>query len=877
MNITDLTDLIQAAVTTNGARENTGADVRQALEAILLQHAEIESLPPSAETGLDLIHAHGKFYNISGSAYAANITFGAIKPGGFAIVRHNKATAPTLPATAYDPFDFDNDYQGGNDNYLLFRTMSETPGIVWAEVLNRNFATSTGTTSRIQDADNDTSVDVEVTADADVVVITAGGNTRGTFADDGDVMIGDSVGPKVEIDNSANQVTVKGDVVYVDSDTVTIGDAAGDNFSLLPGGVGFIRRVGARIIETFAELTQHIGDFAGDGNSIYVLIQDAISRITLSTPTLRLSGYTSVRDDGATTKALYVDGNGDVKYGDVAGAVTTAQNHGALAIGQSPLVARGLGISELDWALPNTYVWGRIEDDIPEYRGQYLPNEQPTRTWGYHADKVSACQMVANKFAADTGNITTIIPSAVGGTAFGNGGWQQGGEWYEKALADGLAFLAQSSRNKISFIFICIGQTDASSGTLPATYEALFDTHVANLYADLGLSFATCPLLVVGIPPEDLAGDAALQALEAINKDARNRLTNTYWVGAESTTSNPGDAPHWDASSSRLMGRRIAEVANYAIYGGTPLPHQTINVQIVPDSGELAVSWDATFAALLDVANYRVEFKLDTEPTVWTLFSSPSGTAETITGLTDGLLYNVRVRAENANGNGPWSDIVSDTPASSGLPSDYTFGLAVVGVDTYSTVGSGGFTATEHPTLGVDTINVTPEGDVINSEGAAFNYFTTDAELEGTYSIAFQVRRTTTASHLYIIGGDGSDLENQFLAWIPSGQNAVEIAHDWNAGTEQSISAGNLTVDGAFHQVVMTFNGTTRQANIYIDNTSTPDATATFSGDAYSTGLTNFNLMRHYGSAVSGTGLIRKIFAWNRELSGAEAAQVGSL
>ena len=84
------------------------------------------------------------------------------------------------------------------------------------------------------------------------------------------------------------------------------------------------------------------------------------------------------------------------------------------------------------------------------------------------------------------------------------------------------------------------------------------------------------------------------------------------------------------------------------------------------NSGELAVSWDAPSSdGGAEITGYRVQWKessgsWDTPADVSE--TTVTGTAHTITGLTDGTEYSVRVRAVNSEGTGEASSEAAATP-----------------------------------------------------------------------------------------------------------------------------------------------------------------------------------------------------------------------
>ena len=76
-------------------------------------------------------------------------------------------------------------------------------------------------------------------------------------------------------------------------------------------------------------------------------------------------------------------------------------------------------------------------------------------------------------------------------------------------------------------------------------------------------------------------------------------------------------------------------------------------------SGQITAAWTAPADGGSAVTGYVLQYKLDTaadtEYTAVTL-ATPTSLSAVVTGLTDGADYDVRVRAANAAGSGPWAD-----------------------------------------------------------------------------------------------------------------------------------------------------------------------------------------------------------------------------
>ena len=84
-----------------------------------------------------------------------------------------------------------------------------------------------------------------------------------------------------------------------------------------------------------------------------------------------------------------------------------------------------------------------------------------------------------------------------------------------------------------------------------------------------------------------------------------------------------------------------------------------------PDNGDeqIAVTWTAPAANGSAITDYDVQYK-ETTATTWTDHGfTGTGTSTTITGLTNGTRYEVRVRATNGVGDSDWSFSAMATPA----------------------------------------------------------------------------------------------------------------------------------------------------------------------------------------------------------------------
>ena len=92
-------------------------------------------------------------------------------------------------------------------------------------------------------------------------------------------------------------------------------------------------------------------------------------------------------------------------------------------------------------------------------------------------------------------------------------------------------------------------------------------------------------------------------------------------------------------------------------------------VRVAPRDGALSAAWDEPANGASAITGYEVQYKASSA-TAYTTVARADATAltELISGLANGAEYEVRVRARNGAGLGPWSMAVSGVPAVAPVP-----------------------------------------------------------------------------------------------------------------------------------------------------------------------------------------------------------------
>ncbi len=135
---------------------------------------------------------------------------------------------------------------------------------------------------------------------------------------------------------------------------------------------------------------------------------------------------------------------------------------------------------------------------------------------------------------------------------------------------------------------------------------------------------------------------------------------------ASSTTATLSGLTNGAVHQVRVAARNAAGQGGWSDDAeGTPAarPDKTADVSTQRGDARLAVSWSAPANNGAAITGYVVQWKSGAQVYGTSRQATASGTTHTLSGLTNGTAYQVRVAARNAAGQGDWSDDASGTPA----------------------------------------------------------------------------------------------------------------------------------------------------------------------------------------------------------------------
>ena len=178
---------------------------------------------------------------------------------------------------------------------------------------------------------------------------------------------------------------------------------------------------------------------------------------------------------------------------------------------------------------------------------------------------------------------------------------------------------------------------------------------------------------LTGSIPSSLGSLSNLRWLWLLNND----LTGSIPSSLGSLSSNLGVL--W-LRNNQLTGSIPAALCRFAVQinpqqGNVDLPCGqsfgvgALDAHLVPGDGQLRVSWTAPADHEAAIDDYDVRYRSDAESGEWTELpdaTKSTATSATVTGLTNGTVYQVQVRAGSGGGDGAWSAPASGAPVAPG-------------------------------------------------------------------------------------------------------------------------------------------------------------------------------------------------------------------
>ena len=157
--------------------------------------------------------------------------------------------------------------------------------------------------------------------------------------------------------------------------------------------------------------------------------------------------------------------------------------------------------------------------------------------------------------------------------------------------------------------------------------------------------------------------------------------TGTYTASLSGLT--PATSYTFKAYSNSTCGTELTNASTDAEFLTRPAKVTGVTAAGGTDAGALDVGWTAVTGA----ASYKVQWKTSAQQWAGSRQTTSTTTSKTITGLTGGTQYSVRVAASNTTGDGAWSDTATGTAATEGAtPSTTSLSVPEGGSASYTVV-----------------------------------------------------------------------------------------------------------------------------------------------------------------------------------------------
>jgi hypothetical protein len=308
-----------------------------------------------------------------------------------------------------------------------------------------------------------------------------------------------------------------------------------------------------------------------------------------------------------------------------------------------------------------------------------------------------------------------IVPVAHGATGFDGG--TAGYTWTPDSVAQPVnlyanlvaqanaAIAAAGAYGTTRVLAVLWNQGEDNTAMTASQYAAQLDTLINRVRTDVTGAGPTTPFIVGEMVPEWWAANST--NVNSAHRETPSRRQYTAFARGI-TGANQDSLIHYNAIGARAMGRSMYRALARARANHTgSAPVAPSNVALSQSSTSLTVTWDPPVGRATD---YLLEYKTAAASS-WTTFAHTASvaTTQTITGLTLGTTYDVRVSTVNEDGTsaptatatlamaslpGQVTGLAAGTPTPSAVPLTWT---AVAGATSYvverrTPAGSGSYT-----------------------------------------------------------------------------------------------------------------------------------------------------------------------------------------
>lgn len=205
------------------------------------------------------------------------------------------------------------------------------------------------------------------------------------------------------------------------------------------------------------------------------------------------------------------------------------------------------------------------------------------------------------------------------------------------------------------------------------------------------------------------------------------------------------------------------------------------------------------------ITDYTVEYKLSTEPTTWSTFAdgTSASTGATVTGLTNGLTYNFRVKAVNSVGTGSASSTANATPVA--------IGNVLVDNFTGTTIDTDKWTEVDPTGAGGSSGKIQQNGSltIADSYNGAWG-ITALVSNETFVSTSLEISATMTAGSSPLIGyGDylfGDSSNKAYLLYITAAGSGI-LGLVWENGSYAQTNCGSADAGAAIYKMKIISGG----------------------------------------------------------------------